>query len=215
MKARFASVVLDADSTLAGLEGVDWIAARRSPDVAAECAALTERAMEGVVPIDAVYVTRLMRIRPTVAEMQLLAQAYVRAVAPGASACLAALRAAHVRIVMVSGGFRDALLPLAALVGIEAHDVHAVKLRFNDRGEYAGLDGDRILTTQDGKSRVVRRLALRAPVLAVGDGATDAALKPDVAAFAAFTGFVRRAPVVAAADHVLASFDELRALVLA
>ena len=28
--ARFASVVLDADSTLSGIEGIDWLAERRS-----------------------------------------------------------------------------------------------------------------------------------------------------------------------------------------
>lgn len=212
---RFASVILDADSTLAGLEGVDWLAARRAPEVAAESAALTARAMAGEVPMDAVYVTRLMRIRPTAAELELLARAYVAAVAPGAIDCVAALHAARVRVVIVSGGLREALVPLAALLGIDDRDVHAVQLRFNDNGDYAGLDGDQPLATHDGKVRIVRRLALPAPALAVGDGATDAALRPDVAAFAAFTGFVRREPVVQAANHVLASFDELRDLVLA
>ena len=212
---RFASVILDADSTLAGLEGVDWLAARRAPEVAAESAALTARAMAGEVPIDAVYETRLMRIRPTAAELELLARAYVAAVAPGAIDCVAALHAARVRVVIVSGGLREALVPLAALLGIDDRDVHAVQLRFHDNGDYAGLDGDQPLATQDGKARIVRRLALPAPALAVGDGATDAALRPDVAAFAAFTGFVRREPVVQAANHVLASFDELRDLVLA
>ena len=212
---RFASVILDADSTLAGLEGVDWLAARRAPEVAAESAALTARAMAGEVPMDAVYVTRLMRIRPTAAELELLARAYVAAVAPGAIDCVAALHAARVRVVIVSGGLREALVPLAALLGIDDRDVHAVQLRFHDNGDYAGLDGDQPLATQDGKARIVRWLALPAPALAVGDGATDAALRPDVAAFAAFTGFVRREPVVQAANHVLASFDELRDLVLA
>jgi phosphoglycolate phosphatase-like HAD superfamily hydrolase len=59
-------------------------------------------------------------------------------------------------------------------------------------------------------------LSLPRPILSVGDGATDAAMKSAGAAdaFAAFTGFVRREPVVALADHVIATFDELVALVL-
>ena len=52
-------------------------------------------------------------------------------------------------------------------------------------------------------------------MLAVGDGMTDADIRPVVAAFAAFTGFVKRDAVVAAADHVLDSFDALARLVLA
>jgi hypothetical protein len=46
-------------------------------------------------------------------------------------------------------------------------------------------------------------------VLAVGDGATDLAVRPAVDAFAAFTGFVRRDAVVRAADFELSTFDEL------
>ena len=46
----------------------------------------------------------------------------------------------------------------------------------------------------------------------VGDGATDVAMRREADWFAAFTGVVRREAVVAAADSVLASFDELLAL---
>jgi hypothetical protein len=49
----------------------------------------------------------------------------------------------------------------------------------------------------------------------VGDGATDAAMRGAVDAFAAFTGFVSRATVVAAADAVVSSFASLTELVLA
>jgi phosphoserine phosphatase len=51
-------------------------------------------------------------------------------------------------------------------------------------------------------------------ILAVGDGATDAAMRPAVDAFAAFTGFVSRPSVIAAADRVVNSFDQLAELVL-
>jgi phosphoglycolate phosphatase-like HAD superfamily hydrolase len=61
---------------------------------------------------------------------------------------------------------------------------------------------------------VVRGLALPRPVIAVGDGATDAALRTVVDTFAAYTGFVHRDAVVRAADRVLNSFDELLEVVL-
>ncbi len=212
--ARFASVVLDADSTLSGIEGIDWLAERRSAAVAAESTALTAAAMDGARTIESVYADRLARVRPSREMMAALGAAYIRSVAPGAEACIEALRAAEVRVVVVSGGLRAALLPLARHLGIPAADVHAVGIRFDDDGEYAGLDGEQPLATQAGKPAVVRSLGLRAPVLAVGDGATDAAMRPEVSAFAAYVGFVRRASVVAQADHVLTGFDELRTLVL-
>ena len=58
-------------------------------------------------------------------------------------------------------------------------------------------------------------LVLPPRVLAVGDGATDLAIRPVVDAFAAYTGFVRREAVVNDADLVVESFDQLLDIVLA
>jgi phosphoserine phosphatase len=51
-------------------------------------------------------------------------------------------------------------------------------------------------------------------VLAVGDGATDLAMRPSVDAFAAYTGFVRRDAVVARADVTVTSFRDVAEVVL-
>ena len=214
MSARFASVVLDVDSTVVNIEGVDWLAARRGPVLAAQVAALTARAMAGELPLESVYSQRLDAIRPTRADVAALADAYRAAVAPGADTALARVRAAGVVIQFVSGGLRDAIIPMAAALGVGSESVHAVAIRFDAHGNYAGTDMTSLLTMHHGKAEVVRELRLTAPVLAVGDGATDAAMRPVVDAFAAFTGFVRREQVVAAADYELASFDELATLVL-
>jgi phosphoglycolate phosphatase-like HAD superfamily hydrolase len=109
---------------------------------------------------------------------------------------------------------REAILPLATELGI-AHDrVHAVSVFFAEDGGYAGFDDGSPFTRQSGKREAVGKMKLRAPVLAVGDGMTDAEMKAVVNGFAAFTGFRRREPVVELADHVIRNFSELRALVL-
>ena len=212
---RFAAVVLDVDSTLCGLEGIDWLAQRREPAVAAEIARLTERAMDGAVPLDAVYGERLALVRPSADEVAALGEAYLDALAPGAADAVARLRAAGVRVVLVSGGLREAILPVARRLGLTPLDVHAVGVRFDEGGAFAGHDAASPLTTAEGKRGVVEALALPRPTLAVGDGATDLAMRPAVDAFAAFTGFVRRAPVADAADHELSDFARLPELVLA
>ena len=166
------------------------------------------------MPLERVYAQRLDAIRPTVADVAALAAAYRDAVAAGAGEALASLRAAGVAIQVVSGGLREAILPLATALGIADGAVHAVAVRFDERGEYAGVDPGSPLTTQRGKAGVVRGLGLRAPALAVGDGATDAAMRPVVAAFAVYTGFVRREQVIRAAEHEVASFAALAALIL-
>jgi HAD superfamily phosphoserine phosphatase-like hydrolase len=205
---RFRSVVFDADSTLAGIEGVDWLARARGGDVAHDVAALTRRAMDGEIPLEDVYALRLERIAPTRAELDALGTAYVEAAAPGAQAALAALRTAGLALYIVSGGIREALLPLARHLGVDEERVHAVPLRMDRDGRYLGMDPS-LLARSGGKATVVAGLALTRPALAVGDGVTDLEMRPQVDAFVAFTGFVRRAPVVVGADQETRDFPTL------
>jgi len=211
---RFATVILDVDSTLAGIEGIDWLARRRGGDLGARIAALTDRAMNGEIPLDAVYGERLALVRPTAAELDALGAAYCEAVAPGAGAAVMALRGAGVRIVIVSGGLLQPILSLARLVGVPAEAVHAVRVDVNADGTYAGFDTASPLAREGGKLVVARALAPARPVLAVGDGITDAEMRPAVDAFALFTGFVRREVAARAADVELSSFDQLVSFVL-
>lgn len=205
---RFRSVVLDADSTLAGLEGVDWLAARRGQDVEARVAALTGAAMAGEVPLESVYESRLEVIRPTRSELDALADAYVEALDPTAVTALARMRAAGVEVHVVSGGLREALLPMTRLLGVEDLRVHAVEVSWDAHDAFLGV-APTPLTTQGGKPHVVRGLGLARPILAVGDGSTDLALRADVDAFAAYVGFVRREQVARSADLVVRSMAEV------
>lgn len=214
MPPGFASVILDVDSTLCGIEGIDWLAGRRGAEVGREVTLLTDRAMRGEIALDSVYGARLELVRPGLADIVALSEAYIAALAPGARPAIERLQDAGRRVVLISGGIREAILPVASLIGIPSRDVHAVSVALNAADAYAGFESDSPLATSEGKRAVARRLALPPRVVAVGDGATDLAMRPAVDAFAAFTGFVRRDAVVSGADHVLESFDQLLELVL-
>lgn len=211
---RFNSVVLDVDSTLAGIEGVDWLASLRGPAAEALSAELTDKAMRGLIPLEEIYGQRLNSVRPTRAEIEALSRVYVQRIAPMARETLAYLRKQGVQLTIASGGFEQAILPLAAELGLEAEQVHAVRLYFDEHGEYTGFDERSLLARTYGKRDTISGLALTAPVLAVGDGITDSEIAEVVDAFAVYTGFIRRESVVARADHVLESFDQLRELVI-
>jgi len=90
--------------------------------------------------------------------------------------------------------------------------LEAVDVDFDERGAYAGVVTSPLTRGHPGKAEVVRALALPRPILAVGDGATDLAMRPEADAFAAFVGFVRRDAVVAKADYVVGSLREVAAL---
>ena len=214
--SRFATVALDVDSTLSGVEGIDWLAARRDAATAEWVRRLTDDAMGGRITLEKAYARRLERIAPGRDEVRALAEAYRSEVAAGAGAAIDSLQRSGVRIIAVSGGLREAIMPLCHDLSIAERDVFAVGIEWDARGAYRGFEHTSPLTTQLGKAAVLRSLALPRRVLAVGDGSTDLAMKADGAAdqFAAFVGFARRESVVAAADHVLESFDDLLALVL-
>jgi phosphoserine phosphatase len=205
----FASVVLDVDSTLSGVEGIDWLASRRDGGLGAKVASLTERAMRGEIPLASVYGERLKLVNPSRDDVAALAEMYQSMLAPGAAQAVRRLHEAGRRLVVVSGGIREAILPLATSLGIADGEVHAVSLSFTPEGRYASHDAASPLTTSDGKRTVVEQLALPRRVLAVGDGATDLAMKPAVDLFAAYTGFVARAAVVADAGAVVENFDQI------
>ena len=210
----FATVILDVDSTVSGIEGIDWLAQRRGDVVAQRVAALTNDAMRGAVPLDEVYGARLAAIRPRRHELDALAAAYVDALAPNCAEVISRFRHAGVRVVLVSSGLRHALIRLALHLGVELADLHAVDIRFDAGGAYAGFDTRSPLTTANGKRTLIGDLELERPVLMAGDGATDVAARDVVDSFVAYTGFVARDAVVEQASAFVRSFDELAALVL-
>jgi HAD superfamily phosphoserine phosphatase-like hydrolase len=207
----YRTVIFDVDSTLTGIEGVDWLAALRDAETASYVQGLTERVMAGELPIEAAYVSRLDRIAPTRDEVRELAAAYRDAVAPDARAVIGALVQARVRVVAVSGGLAAAVVPFCVSLGFAEPNVRAVPVEWSERGTYVGMDPATPLATQAGKALVVQQLAAPHPILAVGDGSTDLEMKRRgaVDVFAAYTGFTRRPAVIAEADFVVRSFTEL------
>jgi phosphoserine phosphatase len=149
--------------------------------VAAEVAAMTERAMQGAIALDAVYGERMARVAPGRDDLAALATAYRDTLAPGAERAVARLRAAGVYVAIVSGGLRQAIVrwPHArAHAGRRARGGRGHRRRRAVRGLRRRLAAG----TQDGKAAVVREvLAARGPAahpaLAVGDGSTDVAMR--------------------------------------
>jgi HAD superfamily phosphoserine phosphatase-like hydrolase len=208
-RIAYRTVIIDVDSTLSGIEGIEWLAALRGAETAERITDITERAMRGQLSFDGVYAARLDTVRPTRAEVAALGNAYIAHVVPGAERAVKALGSAGVRVVVVSGGIRDAVLPLVSFLGLAESNLHAVPVYFDEDGAYAGYDTGHPCARQMGKRVLVTSLSIERPALVIGDGITDAELKPIVDAFAVFTGVVRREEIVLLADFELQSFDDL------
>jgi phosphoserine phosphatase len=192
MKTRFGLVCFDVDSTLVDVEGIDFLAGGNP-----EIVTLTEAAMNGEIPLEEVYGRRLEIVRPTRARLEELAREYVARRISDAAAVIAELRAAHVDVHLVTAGIEQAILPLAASLGLEPRVVHAVRVELDDDGNYLDYDRRSPLTRSGGKETVVINIRSRTKgkVAFVGDGVSDLETKAVVDLFVGFGGVKRRAEV--------------------
>jgi D-3-phosphoglycerate dehydrogenase len=210
------TLIFDFDSTLVDFETLEALAELSladAPDAAdrrARVAELTDRAMAGEIDFAGALAQRLELLPVTRDHVQALAARASSRLAPSVARNLETLRRHADRLVIVSGGFREVIAPVADLLGVPADRLLANDLTYDDAGRVAGVQPNPILAPQ-GKAAAIRALNLTGPVVMIGDGWTDAEVKLAGAAdrFIAFTEIVRRDRVVAAADMEAATLDEV------
>jgi D-3-phosphoglycerate dehydrogenase len=209
--------VFDFDSTLVRIETLEALAdialagAPGADAIRAEVAALTDQAMAGDVPFGEALRRRLAMLPLTRAHVEELAARILDEGTPSVRRNLRFFRENAGRIVIISGGFREIIAPLAAHLNVSPERVLCNDLIHDADGRVTGVDDANPLSHAGGKPEVIRAMALPGPVVMVGDGWTDAEVKLAGAAdrFYAFTEIVRRERVVAAADAEVRSLDEL------
>lgn len=203
-------ICFDCDSTLSAIEGIDELGRARGPEVFARVEAMTNDAMNGKLPVEAVFGRRLEIIQPRVSDVAAVGRLYVETVEPSAVATIKTLVADGWTPVVLSGGFRPAILPLAEFLGIGRTE--AVDLFFNADGSYRGYDASYPTTRSGGKPEVIERLKRElqpARVVMVGDGVSDLEAKPVVDLFVGFGGYVVREKVRTGAAAFIRSLAEL------
>ncbi|MDR1497271.1 MAG: HAD-IB family phosphatase [Puniceicoccales bacterium] len=208
-------VFFDCDSTLSAIEGIDELARLRGDALFAVVSQMTRDAMSGGVPLEEIFARRLELIRPTQAEMDSVGALYVEKIEPDAAKTLSSLRQAGWTPVIISGGFRQAIRPLAAHLGIDR--IEAVDVFFNADGSYRDFDRDYPTTRVRGKNEVISAIKAACrptQVVMVGDGASDLETAPDVDLFVGFGGYAVREKVKAGAQAFIYGMNELPALLL-
>ena len=208
--------VFDFDSTLVDFETLEALAdivldgAPEAEAVRAEIAGLTDRAMTGDLPFAEALTRRLALLPLTRAHLQQLATMAVSRLTASMSRNLDFFRERTGRVVIVSGGFREVIAPVARELGVPDALIVANELDYDQDGRVTGV-ADGPLLAPLGKAAALKALGLPGPVVMVGDGWTDAEVRQAGVAdrFYAFTEVVRRDRVVAAADAEARSLDEL------
>jgi phosphoserine phosphatase len=184
-------VLFDCDSTLSSLEGIDELAKQIS--VYDQLAPLTQAAMEGKVKLDDVYKQRLELIQPDKQAIEWLAQRYIETQVTDADVVIKKLQKANKQIHIISGGLRQAILPLAKKLNVAETNVHAVDVYFDSNEIYTGFDEQSPLARSGGKAVVSQQIiGGSAKAVLIGDGVTDLEAQHERIHFVGFGGVVIR-----------------------
>jgi phosphoserine phosphatase len=157
---------------------------------------------------------RLDAIRPTRADAAAIGERYLATIERTAKATIDALRAKGWTALIISGGFRQAIRPLADFLRIER--IEAVGLYFGPEGAYSGFDENYPSTRSGGKVDIIEKLrAEMAPekIVMIGDGVSDLETKPVVDLFIGFGGFTKRKRVQAEAAVFVTALEAVVGLV--
>ncbi len=211
--------IFDCDSTLAAMEGIDElanIAEQEGQDlerVAFHIASLTKKAMEGDIPLEAVYGQRLLTLNPTQAQVRQLAGLYREKVIPDARQVIEALQVMDVQVFIVSGGLIEPVREFGIWLGVPPLNIYAVDVEYDQLAgkwwrywEQPGgqnPDANHLavepspLTGSRGKNRIISRIRAMHPgrALMVGDGLSDLEARHEVDLFIGFGGAVYRTSV--------------------
>jgi len=207
-------ICFDCDSTLSSIEGIDELARLRGPDAYARVEALTSDAMNGLIRMEDIFGRRMEIVRPGAAEAAAVGRRYIETVEPTAKATLALLSRTGWTPVIISGGFRQTIRPLADFLGISR--VEAVDLYFSGDGDYRGYASDYPSTRSGGKGEVIDGLRAEfSPerVVMVGDGVSDLETSSRVDLFVGYGGFVARDKVRREARAFVTSLASIPALI--
>lgn len=206
-------LLLDCDSTLSSIEGIDELARTAGEEKFTACVELTHAAMNGEVAVEEVFARRLELISPTKEQADKVAQLYIDTVLAGVKETLASLQQQGWTCMIVSGGFAPLIAPLAEYLGVAR--VEAVPLFFDAKGAYGGYGKEYPTTRSGGKPEIVAQLRQEyspRQIVFVGDGVSDLETKPHVDLFVACTAVEQRKAVVEGADALLAQFQDLPAI---
>ncbi len=209
----FEVICFDCDSTLSKIEGIDELA--RWVGVGEEMAKLTNAAMNGELPLEAVYGKRLETIRPDRASIAKLADLYIQEMVEGVKEVFATLLGQGKDVHIISGGLRQAILPLAGVLGLPETQVHAVDIVFNADGSYQSYDVTSPLARSGGKAEICKQLLNgKQSLVLIGDGKTDMEAKQPGVTVIGFGGVCDRAVVREMADEFVDDVDLMAVLPL-
>jgi D-3-phosphoglycerate dehydrogenase len=207
---------IDFDSTFIQSEGLEELASvvlKNNPDkksLLEKISAITTKAMEGKMPFDVSLEERLTLLDATKDNIQTTSELLKKLITPSIARNTEFFKIHKDSIYIISGGFKEFIMPVVTDFGISEDHVFANTFLFDKQGKVIGVDKKNPMAQEQGKVKVVKSLNLTGEKYIIGDGYTDYQLKKLglVKEFIAFTENIERKIITDKADIVAPTFDE-------
>lgn len=210
------SLIFDFDSTIIKseiLENLASISLKDKPnkdEIILKIKEITNLGMEGKIPFSESLKRRISMLSITPQALDKVIKSSLNEISNSIKKNQSFFHQNSNNIYIISGGFKEVILPVAKYLGISKSNVFANT--FIPQGKYLGVDTNNPLAKDNGKVKVVQRLNLNPKnTLVIGDGMSDYAIKKSGLAnyFIAFIENVKRNEVVLKADSVANNMQDV------
>lgn len=216
MKSEEKYFVFDFDSTFTQVEALDIlceIVLDGQPDkeeILADVQRITNTCMEGNISFRDSLERRLALLPAHRSHLPPLIERLKKSVSKSFQRNRDFFSTYAERVYIVSNGFREFIVPIVADYGVREDHVFANDFVFDEEGNITGFDHNNVLSTDNGKAKVMQELDLHGDVYVIGDGYNDYKIKAAGLAnkFYAYTENIERDAVLKMADHITPSLDE-------
>lgn len=209
------NLILDFDSTIISKESLEVLTdcslsgSRDRELILERMRKITEEAMAGRMPFQQALSERVKMLPLT--KQSLLSALEVLRQSLSASFIENITNLKSHNLYIVSGGFKDVIVPLLTELSIAADQIYANSFIFTPEGKFLGVNQKLTMACNKGKVKTVQSLDLTGLTVIVGDGNTDYEVKESGLAkyFIYYKEFIARPEVLKKADFVAENFFEL------
>ena len=210
------NIVIDFDSTFTKVEGLDELArialhgSPKQAEIVGKIHDITEKGMTGSISFADSLRERVALLSANKGHVEELVAFLKGKISDSFNRNKEFIAEYADRILIVSSGFKDFIVPVVSELGIAEENVFANTFTYDGEGNITGYDHHNLLSQDKGKVSLLQSLSLEGEIFVIGDGYTDYELREAGLAnkFFAFTENVSRKAVTDKADFIVPSLDE-------
>ena len=205
-------LIIDFDSTFIQDETLDEIANLVADNnQKKEIKNITNQAMEGKIDFGQALKKRVEMLKIHKRDIENIIKILEKRVSLSFVKNKSKLRSISERIYIVSGGFKEIIIPIVSDYGISKSNVYANEFIYNDKDYISGINAKSPMSYSDGKIRALKKINFTTEAFVIGDGSTDLEMKTvnGIRAFICFTENIVRKSVSEKADYVASNLDEV------